>query len=103
MSITARIRTAVKNFTLGQTLLPQEFTLGLPEPQTEITVWLRGAAVNCDVTDHLSTACAEPLTLCIGFEDGTCPSERDRSDLTLVFSERDGRQRVLGGYQDITC
>jgi flavin reductase (DIM6/NTAB) family NADH-FMN oxidoreductase RutF len=96
MSINARLRAALMNIALGRTALPQEFTLGLPEPQTEITIWLRGVGVNRDVTNHVSTACAEPLTICIGFEEGTYLSPKDCSNLTLVFSERDGRRRVLG-------
>ncbi|MBB5315566.1 PNPOx family protein [Tunturibacter empetritectus] len=96
MSIATRVRAGIKTVALGKTLLPQEFTLGLPEPQTEITVFLRGAGVNRDVTEHLSTACAEPLTICIGFDEGTCPSPRELSELTLVFSERNGQECVLG-------
>ncbi len=96
MPINARLRTALMKITLGKTALPQEFTLGLPEPQTEITVWLQGAGVNCDVTEQVSTACAEPLTICIGFDEDAVPSDKDRSDLALVFAERDGRQQVLG-------
>src|SRR6187402_67995 len=96
MSATIWIRRAIKKLTLSKTLLPQEFTLGLPEPQIEITVWLRGKEMNYDVTNHHSTACAEPLTLCIGFEQGACPKEKDRSNLTLAFCERKGKKRLLG-------
>jgi flavin reductase (DIM6/NTAB) family NADH-FMN oxidoreductase RutF len=96
MSIVTRVRAGIKRVALGKTLLPQEFTLGLPEPQTEISVFLHGAGVNRDVTEHLSTACAEPLTICIGFDEGTCPSHRELSNLTLVFSERNGQECVLG-------
>ncbi|HZB89095.1 MAG TPA: hypothetical protein VE291_10585 [Terracidiphilus sp.] len=96
MPISARIRTALMNIALGKTALPQEFTLGMPEPQTEISVWLRGKGVNRDVTNHVSTACAEPLRICIGFDEGAGSSAAERSDLTLVFAERDGLKRVLG-------
>jgi flavin reductase (DIM6/NTAB) family NADH-FMN oxidoreductase RutF len=96
MSFRTKVRDLIKKRILGKTLLPQEFTLGLPEPQTEITVSLRSPSGSRDVTTRLSTACAEPLTICIGFDEGTCPSGKDLSDLTLVFSERNGRQRVLG-------
>jgi flavin reductase (DIM6/NTAB) family NADH-FMN oxidoreductase RutF len=96
MSIATRVRAGIKKVALWKSLLPQEFTLGLPEPQTEITVFLRGVGVQRDVTDHVSTACAEPLTICIGFDAGACPSGKALSDLTLVFSERNGQRRVLG-------
>jgi hypothetical protein len=96
MPINTRMRAALMKIALGKTALPQEFTLGLPEPQTEITVRLQGKGVNRDVTNLLSTACAEPMTLCIGFDEGAGPGVTDRSDLTLVFCERGGRKRVLG-------
>jgi hypothetical protein len=96
MSIETRVREGIKKAAFGKTLLPQEFTLGLPDPQTEITVFLRGAGLNREVTEHVSTACAEPLTICIGFDEGTCPSGRELSGLTLVFSERKGLECILG-------
>jgi hypothetical protein len=96
MSINTKMRAALMKITLGKTALPQEFTLGLPEPQTEITVWLKGVGVNCDVTSRISSACAEPLTICIGFDEGAAPSVADRSKLTLFFAERDGQKQVLG-------
>jgi flavin reductase (DIM6/NTAB) family NADH-FMN oxidoreductase RutF len=96
MPFSAWMGRTIKHVAFGKTLLPQEFSLGMPDPQTEITVWLQGAGVRRDVTSHLSTACAEPLTLCIGVNAGSRLSEKESSSLTLVFSERDGLQRVLG-------
>ena len=96
MSIQTRVREGIKKVALGKTLLPQEFTLGLPDPQTEITVFLRSAGLNRDVTKQLSTACAEPLTICIGFDEGTCPRGKVLSDLTLVFLEQEDQKQVLG-------
>lgn len=96
MSFETRVRAGIKRVVLGKTSLPQEFTLGLPEPQNEIDVFLRGAGINRDVTEHLSTACAEPLTICIGFDEDASPSGRELSDLTLAFTERNGQESVLG-------
>jgi flavin reductase (DIM6/NTAB) family NADH-FMN oxidoreductase RutF len=80
----------------GDTFLPQEFFLGLADPQTEITVWLHGMGSPLDVTGRHSMACAAPFTICIAFDEGQGPSEKNRKRLTLKFCERDGQNRVLG-------
>jgi flavin reductase (DIM6/NTAB) family NADH-FMN oxidoreductase RutF len=95
MSIGATFRSGMKRLAFGDTLLPQEFTLGLPMPQSEICVSLRGPATELDVSRRLSTACAEPFVLCIGFDQGACPRDSGLSRLTLVFTERNTK-RVLG-------
>jgi hypothetical protein len=74
-------------------LLPQEFTLGFAEPQTEIAVWLHGPGVQMDVTYSYSVACAAPLTFCIGLEKNT--SRRDIDHSSLRFCRR-VEQQVLG-------
>jgi hypothetical protein len=96
MPIASELRKAIENILFGDTLLPQEFTLGLPEPQTEIIVWLNGVGTPLDVTNRRSTVCAAPLTICIGFDEGQRPSEKDIDRLSLKFCERAGEKRVLG-------
>lgn len=96
MSITTGLRRAIRNVALGKTFLPQEFTLGFPDPQTEITVWLHGPAVPIDVTERLSTACAAPFTLCVGLEERELETVGKLPNLTLVFSPRNNRESVLG-------
>jgi flavin reductase (DIM6/NTAB) family NADH-FMN oxidoreductase RutF len=80
----------------GDTFLPQEFFLGLADPQTEITVWLYGMGSPRDVTRHHSMACAAPFTICIAFAEGQNPGEEELKRLTLKFCERNGQKRVLG-------
>jgi flavin reductase (DIM6/NTAB) family NADH-FMN oxidoreductase RutF len=96
MSMMRKIRDAIKRIAFGNTLLPQEFTLGLVEPQAEITVWLHGAGAPRDVTRRHSMVCASPLTICIGFDEGQRPSEKDLVHPSLKFCERAGEKRVLG-------
>jgi hypothetical protein len=96
MSVTSEVRAAIKRITFGETLFPQEFTLGLVEPQEEITVWLRGATIDLDVTHRHSIVCAAPLTICVGFDEGQRPSEKEIASLSLTFCEQDGKKRVLG-------
>jgi flavin reductase (DIM6/NTAB) family NADH-FMN oxidoreductase RutF len=96
MSIVSEVRTVIKKIAFGNTSFPQEFTLGLREPQAEVTVWLHGAGEPRDVTHRHSMVCASPLTICIGFDEGQGTNEKDLANLTLKFCERDGRKRVLG-------
>jgi flavin reductase (DIM6/NTAB) family NADH-FMN oxidoreductase RutF len=96
MPIVSEVRTMIKRIAFGNTLFPQEFTLGLSEPQAEITVWLHGAGEPRDVTHRHSMVCASPLTICIGFDEGQVTNEKDLTNLSLKFCERDDRKRVLG-------
>jgi len=96
MPIVANIRRAIKDVVFADTLLPQEFTIGLPDPQTEIAVWLHGMDEPRDVTLRQSTACSAPFVLCIAFDKGKTPTERQLRKLSLKFCERQGRRSVLG-------
>jgi flavin reductase (DIM6/NTAB) family NADH-FMN oxidoreductase RutF len=90
------MREVIKKITFGETLVPQEFTLGLPDPQMEISVWLDSAGVLMDVTRRHSMVCAAPLTICVGFDSGQFPDEDDLSRVKLRLSRRDGAKQILG-------
>jgi hypothetical protein len=90
------MREAIKKVAFGETFVPQEFTLGLQDPQTEITVWLHGAGVPIDITQRHSMVCAAPLTICIGFGPGKLPTQEDLSGMKLRFCRRDGAKQILG-------
>jgi flavin reductase (DIM6/NTAB) family NADH-FMN oxidoreductase RutF len=96
MSIVRQCRKAIQRVVFGNTLLPQEFFLGLADPQTEVTVWLYGMGTPLDVTLRHSMACAAPFTVCIAFDEDRKPSENDFGNLSLTFCERDGQKQVLG-------
>lgn len=96
MSIIRQCHRAIQRIVFGDTLLPQAFTIGLAEPQAEITVWLHGMGTPLDVTRRHSMACTDPFTVCIAFDEGRGPSEKELSRLSMKFCERDGQQRVLG-------
>jgi flavin reductase (DIM6/NTAB) family NADH-FMN oxidoreductase RutF len=96
MSIARRGRRAIQKIVFGDSFLPQEFFLGLADPQSEITVWLHGMGLPLDVTHRHTMACAAPFTVCIAFDEGQKPCRKDLSCLTLKFCERDGQRRVLG-------
>lgn len=95
MSITPPSRGAIKTLAFGDTRLPQEFTVGLVEPNAEIAVWLDGMGLPLDVTRCHCAVCSEPFIICVGFE-GRKPNPDDLGRLSLRFCERDGQKRVLG-------
>lgn len=96
MSIIRQGGKVIQRIVFGDTLLPQAFTIGLAEPQTEITVWLHGMGTPLDITRRHSMACTDPFTVCIAFDEGRRLSDETYSHLSMKFCERDGQKRVLG-------
>jgi len=96
MSIVRQCRKAIQRILFGDTLLPQEFFLGLREPHKEVTVWLHGMGPPLDVTSCHSMVCAAPLTLCIALDGRGKLRVKKLQSLSLKFCEPDGRKRVLG-------
>ena len=97
MQIVQQGQAAIRRIVFGDSLLPQEFTIGLPpEPQTEISVWLKGRGRALDVTRRLTTACCAPLMLCAGLEEDEIADGRIEGDVSVTYCEREGRGRVLG-------
>src|SRR5271170_4145930 len=96
MSIVRQCRTAIQKLVFGNTLLPQEFFLGLPDPQTEITVSLHGMGIPLDVTYRHSMACAAPFTVCVALDGTENLDNKNLEGLSLKFCERNGQKRVLG-------
>ncbi|HWE51860.1 MAG TPA: hypothetical protein VG273_18845 [Bryobacteraceae bacterium] len=96
MSIAGRARAAIRKLALGETALPQECTLGLIDPQTEITVWLHGAGQPIDVTQRHAPASSGPFAVCISLDKSGLPPAENRGRLSLGFRERNGQQRLLG-------
>lgn len=96
MSIARRSRKALQKILFGGALIPQEFFLGLPDPQPEITVWLHGMGVPVDVTFRHLMACAAPFSICIALESGCALPKQDMEGQSLVFCERCGLKRPLG-------
>jgi len=86
----------IRRLVFGDTLLPQEFTIGLADPHGEIAVWLLGLGTPIDVTRRHSTVCSAPLTLCIALEEGEEQVKRDGQNLRLQFLELGRGERVLG-------
>jgi flavin reductase (DIM6/NTAB) family NADH-FMN oxidoreductase RutF len=95
MSILRRGGSAIKKLVFADTQLPQEFTIGMQEPQTEIAVWLHGFGEPIDVSRRHATACSGPLIIGVSLDEGRRGAERPHS-VSLRFCERAGKQRMLG-------
>lgn len=95
MSIVQRSKKAFNRIVFGDSLLPQEFTVGLIEPQTEISVWLHGMGIPLEVTRRLTTACCASMILCVGLDEEEIARE-EYQEVSLKFCERTGQRRVLG-------
>ena len=96
MSTVKDLLNAVSKLVFGNSLLPQEFTIGLPDPQTEVSVWLHGRGAPRDITWRHSTASSSPFVIAIAFDKGGEPSEKDLKRLFITFCERSGEKRLLG-------
>jgi flavin reductase (DIM6/NTAB) family NADH-FMN oxidoreductase RutF len=94
MPLAPKLRKTLRKMLLGSTDLPQACDLSLPDPQTEITVWLHGMGEPRDVTLRHSVACEAPFIVCIGFEREI--EEKSQKRLSLRFCERGGDGRLLG-------
>lgn len=87
---------ALKRFAMGDSMLPQQVTVGMQDPQSEIAVWLHGLDEPHDVTDRHVMACVDPLTIGVVFDLAwKLPDEND-ARLSLRFVERTGTGRLLG-------
>lgn len=86
----------LKRLLLGPVSLPQKVDLGLPDPQSEVKVWLDGLGTRIDVTHRHLMSCGAPLTICIALDGDQVDREALRRGLALWFHEHGGRQQLLG-------
>jgi flavin reductase (DIM6/NTAB) family NADH-FMN oxidoreductase RutF len=92
VAIAKRSKTLLKKLIFGNTLLPQEFFVGLVEPQREVSVWLRCNGEEIDITGRNSIACAAPFAVCIAFAKAPVQA----NDLLLTIREAEHPGRRLG-------
>lgn len=98
MSVAARVKKAVKRIVLGPSDFPQQYPVGMRDPQSEVIVRLHGLGAPHDVTCDQFIAAVTPLT--IGISTGAGASwiagAKESSRLSLRFYERQGSQRLMG-------
>ncbi len=96
MSVARKGLTLAKKLLFGNTLIPYEFAVALPYPQSEIAVWLCGMGAAREVTNCYTTACCGPLVICISFEKGEDLSRVNSPDLSLQFLAANDQKQLLG-------
>jgi flavin reductase (DIM6/NTAB) family NADH-FMN oxidoreductase RutF len=87
---------ALKRLAMGDSIFPQQVTVGMRDPQCEITVWLHGLGEPHEVTNRHVMACVDPLMIGVVFEPGWDIPSGGAAKLCLRFKERRGARRVLG-------
>ena len=96
MLVLSKARKTIKTLILGDTVAPEEFATGIPDPQSEIAVWLHGMGQPIDVTYRQSTACSSPFRICVAFPQERIPTPTQLNRLRLMFCQRNGPARLLG-------
>ena len=96
MKLKAQFKRTLKRAIFGGDLLPMRFFIEQPQPQEEISVWLRGYGPVRNVTRCHGPASTVPCTLWIAFDAGQSPDAKQRERLLLEFRENTGRQKLLG-------
>lgn len=96
MGLADRTRKTLRRIVLGDSDLPAQCTVGLPDPQLEVKVWMHGAGAPRDVTHCHVLACAAPFTVGICLDDNWKPGLKKSSHLSLRFQEQNGGERLLG-------
>jgi len=96
MAILNRVRSAIKAALVGDTVLPEEFATGIPDPQQEISVMLHGMGEPVDVTFRHATACSAPFLIAVAFDEARSPTPRELRRLSLKFFATQGERHLLG-------
>jgi flavin reductase (DIM6/NTAB) family NADH-FMN oxidoreductase RutF len=79
----------------GAADFPEQCIVGMRDPQSEVSVWLRGLGSPLDVTHNNVIASASPLTIGVAFENEWSLAFA-KSRLSLQFRENRGEKHLLG-------
>ncbi len=89
-------RQALKRAVLGDTHLPQQCTVAMRDPQSEVEVWLHGLGPGLNVTNNHGIACASPSTIAVGLDAALRAQIKPGTRLLLKFHQRGGNRALLG-------
>jgi hypothetical protein len=96
MSIFRQFGRSLKKIVYGDTAIPQEFTIGLRQPQGEVAVFLHGFGDPVDVTERHTMACCAPFLIGVSVDSGYNVAAARGRGVSLRFCERAGQNRTLG-------
>jgi flavin reductase (DIM6/NTAB) family NADH-FMN oxidoreductase RutF len=89
-------RKAIRRVVLGDADLPQQCTIAMRDPQSEVDVWLHGLGTALNVTNNHVIACASPSMVAVGLEPAGRPQVKPGTRLMLKFNERGGGAALIG-------
>jgi flavin reductase (DIM6/NTAB) family NADH-FMN oxidoreductase RutF len=96
MTVVRQSAHLLKRIVYGDTRIPQEFTVTLPQPQNEVAVLLECDGTSIDVTDRHTTACCAPFILGVSVDSVRAASVIKCHETFLVFKECAFPRRTLG-------
>jgi flavin reductase (DIM6/NTAB) family NADH-FMN oxidoreductase RutF len=96
MAVAQHLYRALKKIAYGDTSIPQEFTIALRQPQSEVAVYLEGLGPPLDVTNRHTIACCAPLVIAISLEEDARGALNKGAEISLIFRERAEPNRILG-------
>lgn len=99
MSIIRQVGRSVRKIVYGDTSIPQEFTIGMRQPQGEVAVYLHGFGIPLDVTERHTMACCAPFVIGVSLNGVGNAARRTSRNISLRFCERGGDKHVLGVVQ----
>jgi flavin reductase (DIM6/NTAB) family NADH-FMN oxidoreductase RutF len=89
-------RKALRRVVLGDADLPQQCSIAMRDPQSEVDVWLHGSGPGVNVTDKHMIACASPSTVAVGLDGARRPQIEPGAQVLLKFHKRGGDGALLG-------
>jgi flavin reductase (DIM6/NTAB) family NADH-FMN oxidoreductase RutF len=96
MRIPVQLRHSLKRLVFGPNDFPQQYAVGMSDPQSEVSVWLNGLGAARDVTHRHLMACGAPFTIGIGLDREDDKSRTEHAELSLQFRQQRGKDRLLG-------
>lgn len=96
MHIPVPLRRSLKRLVFGPSDFPQQYPVGMRDPQSEVGVWLRGLGAARDVTHCHLMACGAPFTIGVGLNPKDDLSQHKHAELSLQFRQQSGEHRLLG-------
>jgi flavin reductase (DIM6/NTAB) family NADH-FMN oxidoreductase RutF len=89
-------RKTLKRVILGNTDLPQQCTVAMSDPQSEVEVCLHGLGPPVNVTESHAIACAAPPIVAIRLDGARTTEIKPGATLLLKFHHRGGAGVLLG-------
>ena len=89
-------RKTLKRVVLGNADVPEQCTVAMPDPQSEVAVWLHGLGSRLNVTDRHAIVCAVPPIVAIRLDDATSPQIKPGATTLLRFCDRNADGVMLG-------